>query len=90
MTNMKKTQRLNVINVTYVNNKWPDFALRSDPLPKGWNTELRCPGSFWSCTSLRENTEAAVTQVENKHSKASKDTFVWSVIPLLYSNSSSQ
>lgn len=66
VTNMKKTQRLNVINVIYVNTKWPDFALRSDPLPKGWNTELRCPGSFWSCTSLRENTEAAVTQVENK------------------------
>lgn len=28
-------------------------------LLKGWKTELHWPGSFWSCTSLRENTEAA-------------------------------
>lgn len=52
-------------------------------LPKGWKTELRCPGSFWSCTSLRENTEAAEQQGEvellkitgkplNKHNNLNK------------------
>lgn len=68
-------QRSNAINVIYVyihgTNKGILVTVTwstSDLLPKGWNTELRCPGSFWSCSSLRENTEAAATQMGNKKS----------------------